>query len=251
MALSSVYAPRRLLAACSPGAMLASFLETGMVLLEDVFLPRLIERAQREMCSCLASDECRSLLPRYNSGTGVGYVATSMDGLVRIGSLKSRRAYDYRPSPFPEQGQPGLVLRPLYERLALLGESVIEMLSPHLELPLATVRGGEHRLKAMLALNAKADPKREIFPSHRDFSMLTLFVGGASPGLQVLHKGTWIDVVLQPYEVLLGAGSFFQKFHPVTVLQHRVMASTPRRCSFSFFVELPGSTLLRIGETAA
>ena len=252
MGLYRVYAPRQLLAACSPGAMLTSFLETGMVRLEDVFLPSLVECAQREICSRLASDECRSRLPRYNSGTGVGYVAPGMDGLIHTGPLKSRRAYDYRPSAFPEREQPGLALRPLYEHLARLGESVLEMLNPHFKRPLTEVCGGKHLLKAAFALNAETDPEREIFPSHRDFSMLTLFLGGAPPGLQVLYKDAWVDVVLEPHEVLLGAGSFFKRFCPAaTVLQHRVMASTPNRFSFSFFVELPESTLLPNGETVA
>ncbi len=243
-----VYMPHQLLRACSPGAMLTSFQRTGMMLLEDMLLPRLIERALA-IRSRLADDELRSLLPRYNSGTGVGYVSPSRDGLIRTGPLNSRRAFDYRPSRLLEQEELGRALRPLYNHLALFGESVLEMLNPYFEWPLAEVRGGEHVLKAAFALNGEADPEREVFPAHQDFSMLTLFVGGALPGLQVLYKGTWIDVVLKPHEVLVGAGSFLKRFCSVTTLQHRVMASVPHRFSFSFFVELPGSTLLPNGET--
>ena len=97
-----------------------------------------------------------------------------------------------------------------------------------------------------------------LFPCHRDFSLVTMFLGGAEPGLQVKIDGVWQDLENPSGQLTIVAGTMLRFWtggpsHPdrVTGLLHRVRHAGTERLSISFFAEpqpdtplpgLPGQT---------
>jgi isopenicillin N synthase-like dioxygenase len=94
-----------------------------------------------------------------------------------------------------------------------------------------------------------------LFPTHRDFSLVTVFVGGAEPGLQIDQAGTWIDLVNPAGDIVLIAGGMMRYWtggpkdpHRISGLRHRVMYGKGERLSLSFFTEPEPSTVLPFSD---
>ena len=118
--------------------------------------------------------------------------------------------------------------------------------------------GGPHSLRVTHYPPSSCPPDGLLFPCHRDFSVVSLFLGGAEPGLQVKIEGVWQDLENPPGQLTIVAGTMLRFWtggpdHPdrVTGLLHRVRHTGTERLSLSFFSEphpdtplpgLPGQT---------
>lgn len=90
-----------------------------------------------------------------------------------------------------------------------------------------------------------------LFPAHRDFSLVTVFVGGAEPGLQINTQGSWQDLENPLGDIALIAGGMLRYWtggtkHPDRIggLRHRVVYAADERLSLSFFTEPEPNTIL-------
>lgn len=123
--------------------------------------------------------------------------------------------------------------------------------------------GGSHHLRA--THYPKASPSDTIlFPEHRDFSVVTVFVGGTEPGLQFKLDGQWQEVENPAGDVIIMAGTLLRFWsggpdHPGRIkgVPHRIVNTGVERLSLSFFTEphpdtpLPNSEGLTSGAYIA
>jgi isopenicillin N synthase-like dioxygenase len=114
---------------------------------------------------------------------------------------------------------------------------------------------GSHGLRATHYPAALAPPDDILFPAHRDFSLVTVFVGGAEPGLQIDQAGSWAELVNPAGDIILIAGGMLRYWtggpkdpNRVGGLRHRVMHRSGERLSFSFFTEPEPSTILPFSD---
>lgn len=78
---------------------------------------------------------------------------------------------------------------------------------------------------------------------HTDAGVITLLVQDAVGGLQMQHRGQWIDVEAQPHTLTVNIGDMFQVWtnDRIRAPVHRVLASTAReRYSIAYFLN-PGA----------
>lgn len=114
---------------------------------------------------------------------------------------------------------------------------------------------GDHGLRATHYPPIPAPPDGILFPSHRDFSLGTIFIGGAEPGLQIDKNGTWHDVENPLGDLTLVAGGMLRYWtggpkHPDRIggLRHRVIHAADERLSLSHFLEPAADTDLPYSE---
>lgn len=100
--------------------------------------------------------------------------------------------------------------------------------------------GGENTLRMSEYLNTQASPWDVLFPSHQDFGLFTVYLGGSHAGLQMKVNGAWHDVWNPAGSVILGVGSTLRMFAPDRLVapRHRVVGSTTERIAAVFFSEL-------------
>lgn len=110
---------------------------------------------------------------------------------------------------------------------------------------------GNHGLRVTHYPASAPAPGDVLFPSHRDFSLVTAFVGGAEPGLQIDRSGTWLDVENPLGDLVIIPGGMMRYWtggpgHPQRIagLPHRVMRASAERLSLAFFVEPERRTVL-------
>ncbi len=110
--------------------------------------------------------------------------------------------------------------------------------------------GGAHLFRVGHYLNHTASPLEILFPSHKDFGLLTAYIGGSTPGLQMKLHGVWHDVYNPPGSVIFAAGTTLRMLCPhVPVIPHRVTGGSIGRISISLFTELRPEVLLPNGKT--
>ncbi|MCE9586105.1 hypothetical protein K8R04_02165 [Candidatus Uhrbacteria bacterium] len=110
---------------------------------------------------------------------------------------------------------------------------------------------GAHGLRATHYPPSSPSPDGVLFPSHRDFSLVTVFVGGAEAGLQIDRAGTWHHLDNRPGDIAIIAGGMLRYWtggpknpHRIGGLRHRVMRAVSERISLSFFTEPEPHTVL-------
>ena len=113
--------------------------------------------------------------------------------------------------------------------------------------------GGGHGLR-LLGYPRVAGTEGDIrFPPHRDFGLLTMFVGGADPGLELKLGDRWVAVENPPGSVIIAAGTVL-KYETKGVIQqlvHQVRSVCSNRTSIVFFIEPHPDAILPTGERAA
>ncbi len=115
---------------------------------------------------------------------------------------------------------------------------------------------GEHMLRCSRYLTS-GDPRRILFPEHHDFGLLTLYGGGAAPGLEAEYAGRWhpLPALQTAGSVLAGSGNLLKLYLPTLgkVFRHRVTAanfSEDERLSYSLFTEPNPEAILPNGQRA-
>ncbi|MBI4433421.1 isopenicillin N synthase family oxygenase [Candidatus Uhrbacteria bacterium] len=194
-----------------------------------------------------------------------GYTPSGIEGVAGYGPDFHREFWDVRepyrfPNRFPAE-VPGFAdaISVLY---LLLRGNVVDRLLPFLGAvcgqPRAyfvdRTRGAHHlfRMSHYPALPIDVLQGRERFPTHRDFGLLTIFIGGAEPGLEFSRDGQWIPLTLSPGTVAVGAGLILrmESGKRVCAYRHRVAPIPHERTSLTFFLEPDPRVLLPNGEYA-
>ncbi len=111
--------------------------------------------------------------------------------------------------------------------------------------------GGTHGLRATHYPMKPRPDDGIIFPEHRDFSVVTVFIGGCEPGLQVKINNEWRDVENPLGDIVIMAGTLLRFWtggpkHPDSIrgVSHRVIWTGEERLSLSFFTEPKPETVL-------
>ncbi len=115
---------------------------------------------------------------------------------------------------------------------------------------------GDHMLRCTRYL-AGGDPARVLFPEHDDFGLLSLYGGGAAPGLEAEYAGRWrpLPALQTPGNVIVGAGNLLKLYLPTArkAFHHRVTAAhdgDEERVSYSLFTEPNPDAILPNGQRA-
>ncbi|MDB5244457.1 MAG: hypothetical protein JWN18_327 [Parcubacteria group bacterium] len=228
----------------------------GAIILREMVPKEVAQQAYLQARIAFADPGAYIARPEAHPQARSGYTPPNVEGKMGQGPNPHRHFFDYRPGR--RSLAPGKdVLVPLHRALCRVAKIALREIdhvarrrfSSMMDYPRATLRAAE-------CLNDFVDPGFELFPSHRDFSFLTLFVGGAQSGLQVEQvvrgEKKWIDVTLPFGDVLIGIGTIYHQYFPQAVpLQHRIVASSPYRLSFFSVIDPRKHVLLPNGELAS
>lgn len=217
--------------------------EVGAVRLEDVIptprVGRFLTVAQR------AFDAPNDVKERSRRrGSGYGYTPPNVEGVRGHGPDPLRHFYDVRPEATrlaPELFEFLCEATGMYQRLWDIALEALARTDRFLGTSLAAnAVGGEHLLRVSEYLNAHASPWEVLFPSHQDFGLFTVYLGGSASGLQMKIFDAWHDVWNPPGSVILGVGSTLRMFAPerLEAPRHRVVGSSTGRIATVFFSEL-------------
>lgn len=240
------------LGACSAPELLSALTSAGVLVLWNVLPEDVVRKAYVDAKVALNDSDGYVSWQTFNKNTRAGYTPPGVEG-KKGGELNwNRHFFDYRPGLVALDPAHD-ILEPIHNRLVEAGCQILTLfeMATCCEEVTAAAQNGPHILRVAECLNDTVDSQGELFPEHRDFGLITFFVGGSSPGLQILVNGVWIDAPLNPEDVLVGAGTLLAKYDSrVRPLRHRIMASSARRVSLFQFIEPSPDTLLPGGELA-
>lgn len=236
---------RDLIYFCSKEKLLSLLSQYGGFLVRNVFTPaqsHLWQGAGKNLLS-LGPDD----LNRYSRqpSSRSGYTRPGVEGVRYRGPSQTRHFFDYFPGmTMPRMGI-DLVMNEVWQDLRDLAFRFLKILGLD-----GIAGGGEHHLRIAHYLNRRVDPLAILFPSHFDWSLLTLFVGGADSGLSVRLNGRWHRLDVSADSVFIGAGTMLKLYYPeIPPLRHRVVAESLERVSMFLFTEPCHEVLLPSGET--
>ena len=216
-----------------------AFASVGGILLTDALDPVMVARTFQSFETLFSNEDT---LPRYDLASRLGYTPPGIEGLQGRDVRYHRKLFDFHP-----------VLGPRFPFTDLFSEGTRlghEMLS-HLDVAHSTqhvsVANGRHALR-VAEYSDESDPGEELFPPHRDFGLMTLFIGNGSTSLEVRVSCVWHPVVLPYGSVFIGAGTPLALHGRVRPLWHRVMGGEYKRRSAVVFLEYNDDYLLPSGE---
>ena len=238
---------------------IAHLLETfGACILKDA-LPQTQSKLLKEKSLELFS-KSEMYLRQFSRKTieSAGYTAPGGENVRGLIPIYDRHFFDIfrntTPEVFPpEHGQFAEVSKEIYNQLETIGMKLVVNIGKHVRQPQmeTDVRSGRHMLRVAEYLIKEKNEFFLPFPSHRDFGLLTLFLGGAEPGLQILLDGKWYDSTLNHGEILVSPGTTMSLYAPkIKALSHRVTASSEKRLSVVLFTEPASDAILPNGTKA-
>lgn len=133
----------------------------------------------------------------------------------------------------------------LYREAVRACEIVLARLDEAYGTQLARLPKGGHTLRSAQYLLGDTDSKSILFPRHRDFSLLTAFIGSDASGLEVEVDEEWHPANLEYGDLLIGAGTPLTQFDArLRPLWHRVVGGTDYRLSSFLFFDLRADVTL-------
>ena len=110
--------------------------------------------------------------------------------------------------------------------------------------------GGEHMFRITHYPSGHAG--KELFPSHRDFGLITCYLGGAERGLKFYHgSGFWDHVRNDVGSIVVTAGTTLCQYdRDCIAIQHAAYGYLDERISAVLFTEPRGDVVLPNGKTA-
>ena len=223
------------------GCLNAVLTERGGILLQDVLPADEVQNDFEQLAFFFSSpDEFRELA--YDPATRLGYTPPSVEGTVRERPSASRHFFDYRPCMTPDP----LRFKALYHSSLCISRLVLKLIDQASGTEVLSLHdGGEHFLRAAQYLCPESTSKDVLFPDHRDFSSLTVFVGSGSSGLQIMTRSGWENVRMNFGDLLIGVGTPLVQFCPhLKPLRHRVVGGDGGRLSATFFLEMEDGVVL-------
>lgn len=152
----------------------------------------------------------------------------------------------------------------LFRLLEVIGTKLLEGMGAELGKPCdyfaERVRGGSHLLRVNHypplnlppAAQGGETERGDRFPAHRDLGLLTLHVGGGSPGLEVETPRGWERPECPAGSLLLYGGNMLalESAGLIRPIRHRVGDLPGERISIVFFLEPRSDVVLPNGERA-
>lgn len=189
-------------------------------------------------------------------GRGGGYTPPNVEGVRGHGPDPLRHFWDVRPEVTRIASECYAFLAEatgMYQHLWDIALEALCRVDRLLGTSLACdAVGGENTLRMSEYLNTQASSWDVLFPSHQDFGLFTVYLGGSHAGLQMKVNGAWHDVWNPAGSVILGVGSTLRMFAPDRLVapRHRVVGSTTERIAAVFFSELHPDVRLPNGKLA-
>lgn len=230
-------------------AEIKSALQTySVVRLANAIDPYIAERAFDLASSLFAlSEEERMACRREGDGSGytppgIEYVRGMPDGLRTFWDV---RRPDLFPNVFPK-GRDDIRwgIESFLFLLKNLGTRVPGAMRPSF---VEDMVPGEHHLRCS---HYQDVPVGKItMEAHRDFGLLTVYVGGGGKGLEVHVKDQWVDAESTFGDIIIGIGSCWTLYDKrLKPLWHRVVGTGELRTSMVVFLELGPDVILPTGE---
>jgi isopenicillin N synthase-like dioxygenase len=233
------------LSGLEPDALLQNFRKYGGIVLTDATDPDVVADSHRDLRALFADRDAIARMP-YDRQLRLGYTPPGREGFQSDPDRKNfhREAMDLN----PEHQQVTSSIAALYRQVEIdVAQRVIDLLSHGTGLHTDTVSPGTHILRAARYLTPGMTRDDIMFDAHRDFGLLTVFIGSGQSGLQADVKGSFEDIVLMPGDVLVGVGTQLAQFlheENVRALKHRVVGGEEDRLSAFFFYELHSDMIL-------
>ncbi len=229
----------------------------GAVRIENTIPPMLVEALLREAAKVFALPDTIKQRSLRTISKPFGYTPPGIEGVRGHGPDHLRHFWDVNSN---ELIDPELETRPFYMCAKVVFQQLLRL---SLELFQVIDRlfktriyqqslGGQHLLRVSQYLNQTTSPWKIVFPSHRDFGLLTAYIGGAASGLQVKIDEAWHDVWNPSGSVIFGVGTTLKMFAPndLIAIHHRVVGSQTGRISGVLFTEPHPDVVLPNGDTS-
>ncbi len=243
-----------------------AFSRLGAFRLKHAIDPRLIKQL-RTSAEQVLHLPLLAKAPYFRSETSAGYTPPGIEGVKGKGPDFHRHFWDVlSPDRALNRMPPQCVAfqtaaytvyraaeNAAYQVFALM-DQVLGPLATTKRRLLPAAAGGQHMLRISEYLMGEQETRGDIlFPAHKDFGLLTAYIGGAEPGLQMEIDGDWLDVYNEAGSMILACGTTLNKiigsplYRPVT---HRVVAKSKQRLSAVLFTEPRPEIPLADGETS-
>lgn len=212
----------------------------GYFLLENVLDTDLIDQALD--CACRAFELDPVFKNRYRRrDEGYGYMPAGTPRLAGGKPDHNREFWDIGrgtenrfPSEIPAFAPTLNRLQMALERIA---GSVLLRLDREWELGLTELTDGS-RMPIRINKYRDASEGEMLFHAHRDFSLVTLYIGATCPGLEFEIDGIWQRPEQPKGALLVAVGSILRQYRRrPRAVRHRVMATGESRLSMAMFVE--------------
>lgn len=192
----------------------------------------------------------RDLLRRhpFDAERRLGYIPPGIESLQGTPHTRNWNRHMFDCGPELHFGEPSV--RALYFAAAEACRFTLSLLDQSSAFKLRKLPEGEHRLRTAQYLLDCTRESDILFDEHRDFSLLTAFIGNGQPGLEIRIGDDWCPVELGYGDVLIGAGTPLRQFRPeLKPLYHRIVGGTHFRLSSFLFFELQEEVILpKTGE---
>ncbi len=153
---------------------------------------------------------------------------------------QTRRMFDFT-AEF-QQMLEQLPILELFRTIVSLARFSLDRIDHAFGSQLAKLPHGDHSLRAARYL-VEATPNDVLYPPHKDFSVVTVFIGTGEPGLEIKVGERWCPVYSEPGTALVGIGKPALEFvsddldWEPQALEHRVVGGAKNRLSAFLFYE--------------
>lgn len=212
------------------------------LILRDVINPGIARAGHASLKELISDREFLQEHP-YDPETRLGYTAPGVEALQRDPTHpdQNRAMFDFR-SGDSFRNEP---IAALYEAAVRSCRLILGHLGCAYSQPLTVLPEGKHTLRTAQYLRKGTTSVDVLFPRHRDFSLLTAFIGFDVAGLEAEVSGNWRPVELGYGDVLVGVGTPLTQFYPdLQPLWHRIVGGMDYRLSAFLFFELGDEVVL-------
>lgn len=191
----------------------------------------------------LMQDKERLRCYPFDQFTRLGYTPPGIETLQRDSKNRdwNRAMFDFNLGLTLDEP----AIADLYLEATQLCHHALTLLDDHIGTEFAKIPKGGHTLRTAQYLLSDQSKDDVLFPPHLDFSLLTVFIGSGTPGLEVKFDEQWHDPELEYGDVLIGIGTPMTKF-PIdfSALWHRIVGGADRRLSSFLFYDLRDDIVL-------
>lgn len=227
----------------TPKRTLQAFLTQQCVLLRGRIDVTVARNAHQALTKLMRDHQFLGCNP-YDPKTRTGYTPPGIEHLQRSPGEPTwtRDLFDVGSALMPQES-PDIEL--LFIQAARTCRTVLDALNNAVGPQISPLPQGRHSLRTAQYLQKGTTCNDVLFPAHRDFSMLTAFIGAGQVGLEVRVADTWHPVDLHYGDVLIGAGTPLPLFvYELKPLLHRVVGGDDERVSSFLFYELADHVML-------
>lgn len=243
----------------SPSRVGAALREVGMFRLAGALHPLIAAQTYSFARDLFAVPDPEKRLALRDDENESGYTPRGVEGVVGYPPDMNRHFWDYKRHanrlPRCYDGL-SIFFSMLFRDLETTAIIILDQIAESLGEPIARfsypATGGNHLLR-MSHYFAREPVPVIRFPGHRDFGLVTLYLGGAEPGLEIEVNGTWYPAQAPLGSLLVACGNILkmETGGVMPSVRHRVVGAPDDRYSIVFFTEPRSEVVLSNGETGA